>query len=294
MTSSISTNEAEQILVSCCNPSDDNCEDGGYSYDASDYIQNTGLPPHQYYPYTGTDGKCADAVSGWQSQTYDVSSWWYVTSASPTKDALRSALYSDGPLAVWMEIYEDFYNYTEGIYTHVSGNQVGGHFVELIGYDDTDQCFIAKTSWGTDWGESEPGAIKTRGFFRIAYSEVTGDSEFGSYAIAYSPGNQPPPTTRFTVSAPSSATAGTPFNFTVTAIDSNSLTGYSGTVHFKSTDSAAALPANYTLTKGKGTFSATLNTAGNQTITATDTVYGSVTGTSKAVKVVTLAIYPGL
>ncbi len=92
---------------------------------------------------------------------------------------------------------------------------------------------------------------------------------------------------RFTVSAPSSATAGTAFNFTVTAQDAfnNIPTGYGGMVHFTSTDGIAVLPANSALTSGTGTFSATLKTAGNQTITATDTVRSSITGASGGVAV---------
>src|SRR5205085_2554467 len=82
--------------------------------------------------------------------------------------------------------------------------------------------------------------------------------------------------------APSSATAGSAFSFTVTAQDqfNNTAVGYVGTVHFTSTDGQAVLPANSTLTNGTGTFSATLKTAGSQTITATDTANGAVTGTS--------------
>jgi len=93
--------------------------------------------------------------------------------------------------------------------------------------------------------------------------------------------------THFSVTAPSSATTGTSFNYTVTALDANNhtVTGYSGTVHFTSTDAAAALPANSKLTSGTGTFSATLNTAGTQTITATDTVTSSITGTSGNISV---------
>ena len=59
-------------------------------------------------------------------------------------------------------------------------------------------------------------------------------------------------------------------------------TGYTGTVHFTSSDGSAVLPANYTFTAGDaGThvFSVTLKTAGTQSITATDTVTGSITGT---------------
>src|SRR5262249_48697769 len=93
--------------------------------------------------------------------------------------------------------------------------------------------------------------------------------------------------THFSISAPTSATAGSAFSFTVKALDgfNNLATGYSGTVHFTSTDGQAMLPADSTLASGAGTFSATLKTAGNQTITATDTVNNSVTGTSSAIAV---------
>ena len=58
------------------------------------------------------------------------------------------------------------------------------------------------------------------------------------------------PATDFAVSAPASATAGTAFAFTVTALDqfNNTATSYAGTVHFTSSDGAATLPANSTLT----------------------------------------------
>ncbi len=84
--------------------------------------------------------------------------------------------------------------------------------------------------------------------------------------------------------------AGTAHNVTVTAQDAfgNVATGYTGTVHFTSTDGRATLPANYTFTGGDaGThvFSATLKTPGTQSITATDTVTGSITGTQSGITV---------
>ena len=50
----------------------------------------------------------------------------------------------------------------------------------------------------------------------------------------------------------SPTTAGTAHNVTVTAQDAfgNVATGYTGTVHFTSSDGSAVLPANYTFTGG--------------------------------------------
>jgi len=75
--------------------------------------------------------------------------------------------------------------------------------------------------------------------------------------------------------------------FTVTAKDAsnNTLTTYSGTVHFTSSDSQAVLPANATLTNGTGTFQAVLKTAGTQSRTATDTITSSITGSESGIVV---------
>jgi FKBP-type peptidyl-prolyl cis-trans isomerase 2 len=93
-------------------------------------------------------------------------------------------------------------------------------------------------------------------------------------------------TSQFSVTAVASTTAGSSFSVTVTALDAygNIAAGYLGTVHFTSSDGKAVLPANYTFTAGDAgthTFSGVvLKTAGNQSITATDTAHGSITGSA--------------
>ncbi len=83
---------------------------------------------------------------------------------------------------------------------------------------------------------------------------------------------------------PNAITAGTAASLTVTAWDAfgNIASGYTGTVHFTSSDAHAILPANYTFTtadNGAHGFSVTFETAGTQSITATDATTASVTGT---------------
>ena len=95
------------------------------------------------------------------------------------------------------------------------------------------------------------------------------------------------PIDHFTVSAPSSAYAGTAISVTVTAKDASNVTAtaYAGTVALTSSDGAATLPANSALTNGTKTFTVTLATTGNQTVTATDTVTHAITGTSGSIAV---------
>jgi hypothetical protein len=93
--------------------------------------------------------------------------------------------------------------------------------------------------------------------------------------------------THLVVSAPSSATAGASFSITVSALDGTDTIDptYAGTVQFTSSDDAASLPANSTLVSGTATFTVTLETAGDQSIAATDTVDSSITGQSNAIDV---------
>jgi hypothetical protein len=99
------------------------------------------------------------------------------------------------------------------------------------------------------------------------------------------------PSPHFSITAPANATAGTAFNFTVSALDgaNNPLTSYSGTISFTSSDSQASLPGNSMLTNGTGSFSATLKTAGNQIVSASDTVTASMNGTSNGINVIPAA-----
>jgi large repetitive protein len=88
-----------------------------------------------------------------------------------------------------------------------------------------------------------------------------------------------------TLTAPATAITGVSFSVTVTVRDAanNLATGYAGTVHFSSTDPASVLPANYTFLAadaGTHTFSVILSTGGTRSITATDTVTGSLTSTA--------------
>ncbi len=90
---------------------------------------------------------------------------------------------------------------------------------------------------------------------------------------------------------PSPVTAGAAGSFTVTAQDAygNTVTNYSGTVHFSSGDAQAVLPADYTFTTadhGVHTFDGVfLETAGVQSLTATDTALAGLTGTQFGIQV---------
>jgi hypothetical protein len=102
-------------------------------------------------------------------------------------------------------------------------------------------------------------------------------------------GGNPQVATHFTVTAPATASVGTPFDVTVVAIDvtNKTVASYSGTVHFTSSDPQAVLSGDSTLTNGTGTFSESLTGLGDQRITATDTVTAAITGSTISIEVST-------
>jgi C1A family cysteine protease/sugar lactone lactonase YvrE len=153
--------------------------DGGSADLSSEFAETTGIPLESCSPYTSIYTQTSTICQNWQLQTYKVPG--YTSKACSNASAIKEALVAYGPIVLSMQVYEDFHAYTTGIYSHVSGNLDGGHYVLLVGYDDATQSFIVKNSWGTDWGEA--------GFFRIAYSEMTSLTRFckDTYLWYYTP-----------------------------------------------------------------------------------------------------------
>jgi hypothetical protein len=82
---------------------------------------------------------------------------------------------------------------------------------------------------------------------------------------------------KFVLHVPSNITAGTPFTLKVSVLDAfgNRVKNYFGTIHFANTAGIAGLPADYTfdsIDAGDHSFSVTLNTTGNQTLSVLDVV----------------------
>jgi YD repeat-containing protein len=162
---------SEQVLTTCSNAGD--C-DAGYINAASDFISNYGLPPEYCQPFTTSNGSCANSCPDLPSIAYTVSGWSLV---DPNVDAIKDALYHYGPLVALMAVNTDFFYYGSGIYSHAWGGFEGYHAALIVGYDDINQSFIVKSSWGTDWGEA--------GYYRIAYGEIGSETVFGCWLIAY-------------------------------------------------------------------------------------------------------------
>ena len=130
--------------------------------DAANYLVEHGVPdegcfpdPHRPYDFP------FESLQGWENRTVKITEWGWV---NHTQDAIKKALIEHGPLAVCVRFYKDFYYYTGGVYKHRWGTIAGGHVMAIVGYDDDEQCWVIKNSWGTGWGED--------GWLRISYDDL--------------------------------------------------------------------------------------------------------------------------
>jgi len=123
--------------------------------------------------------------------------------------------------------------------------------------------------------------LKTAGSQSLTATDMGNATLTGSQAVTVNPAAA----ARLLITAPTNVTANARFNLTVTVVDAygNVATDYRGTIRFRSSDTRARLPANYTFTtadQGRHTFTGlVLKGRGTQTITVTDTLVSALTTT---------------
>lgn len=157
------------------------CPDLGNMGEVSTFISNNGLCDPECFPWTTAD-LAYQPTSDRSGRTVKIGSTHWVGSVDDQKQWLDTV----GPLVTWFMVASDFYGYGGGgVYRRMpTATDAGGHFMLVVGYDDAEQCWIVKNSWGTAWGES--------GWARIGY----GESEIDLYAKLGYRGTNPDPLTK--------------------------------------------------------------------------------------------------
>ena len=146
----------------------------------------------------------------------------------------------------------------------------------------------AESDWSGDHATSGTQSVTPASLGTINYGlTCSGAGGSGSGGVAVGVSAVAGQTTHFQVSGPANVDSGVGFSVTVTALDSfnTTVTSYSGTVHFTSTDPYAQLPPDSTLVSGTSVFPATLALPGAETIIGTDAGTASITGSSNAINV---------
>lgn len=156
------------------------CADGAWPNDALTWIKTHGIADPGCYPFYNYDHAYTPTADRSGRVTYIPDNV-----ILPTASSQKTWLDTVGPITMVFEVWHDFDGYGGGVYVK-SNNPAnyyrGLHAVMIVGYDDTNQCWICKNSWGQGWGESWNGV---KGYFRIKYGEVKCD-QYSKYGVRYS------------------------------------------------------------------------------------------------------------
>ncbi|NOZ86883.1 MAG: hypothetical protein GXP49_11560, partial [Deltaproteobacteria bacterium] len=154
---------SEQDIIDCSDSG--GCNGGGTWGKLPAYLENYGVSYESCYPYKAADNACRAASCTDRVKTQSHVPIALLGPMGPDDrkiiDRLRAEIFWR-PVPVSLAVYSDFRFYKSGVYMESQDATIEGyHAVSLIGWNEKDQAWIVKNSWGPDWGEN--------GFFRIKY-----------------------------------------------------------------------------------------------------------------------------
>jgi len=179
-------------LLSCCSACGFGCN-GGFPESAWNYFKSHGLVTGGNYnskvgcqPYSIQD--CDHHVNGTRkpcggsevptprcekkcsNEDYKVSfkddlHYGATAYSIRTPSQIQKEIMTNGPVEASFTVYADFPSYKSGVYQHVSGGQLGGHAIKILGWgvEDNTKYWLVANSWNEDWGD--------KGFFKILRGE---------------------------------------------------------------------------------------------------------------------------
>jgi C1A family cysteine protease len=149
---------SEAELFYCAGAGDASCGTGWWPPKAFPHLHTKGVAEESCFPYQDHDIPCS-LCNNHDEQAVKIRKDVELMSVNDRKQYLSKV----GPLIGCMDVYDDFFSYASGVYSHVAGDYAGGHCIVIVGYDDNDGAWICKNSWNSGWGDN--------GFFKMAYGD---------------------------------------------------------------------------------------------------------------------------
>jgi cathepsin B len=157
------------------------------------YLEANGVRTEECMPYQSGDGsewacpakdQCSDEGKKQfpeeKFKKYFISDY---NTYSQNPETIKQELSDNGPMELSFTVYQDFMTYKKGIYKHVSGSQLGGHAVKLLGYgkdaETGQEYFYCENSWGEKWGDG--------GYFKIEIGDSNNDKNLVAAVVDYKP-----------------------------------------------------------------------------------------------------------
>jgi cathepsin L len=166
----ISINGSEQYIVSNNNNSAGDCIKGS-AHKALEYLVLRGTTSEEVLPdsgLVGTPNRKLNILFGGMT-------WAWANPENvgePGILKIKQAICERGAVTSWIDAGGSFAYYAGGVYNDVDNREPGhkevGHFVAIIGWDETRKAWLVKNSWGTTWGETADFGTD-RGYAWVGY-----------------------------------------------------------------------------------------------------------------------------
>ena len=148
-------------------------ESSGTSLKAAlDIARKFGCVPEQVLPF-----EPALLYAGRPNAFYAIATRYKIAgylSLGTDPDGWRNWLATSGPILTRLNVDDTFLRAAQNdgkLEDYHSNNTVGGHAIAMVGY--TDEHFIIRNSWGTDWGDEGFG-YASNGYASAAFDEAYG------------------------------------------------------------------------------------------------------------------------
>jgi len=141
------------------------CDGADYEYKELAALVKYGIIRESDFPYTGNDpGGCVN----WDKSKVKFKAWYRIPCGDI--EAIKTAIMNYGVVDAAILTTSGITAYSSGVYedTNTTCDEVpcyyesSDHAISLVGWDDDDQAFILRNSWGNSWGEN--------GYMRIKYN----------------------------------------------------------------------------------------------------------------------------
>lgn len=151
---------APQDMVSCDKGRGNKGCGGGYGPWALQYAEASGVLSEECFPYvSGKDGSEPPCPKGKCPGKGAFTKYFCqkgTVSIIKIKNNMKIEIMTKGPIATRMNNYEDFAQYRGGIYRHVKGKYLCGHYMKPVGWgvQGSEHYWIIANSFGPAWGEA--------------------------------------------------------------------------------------------------------------------------------------------
>lgn len=133
-------------------------DEGSFIHEALQLIVDKGCATFDTMSYRTNDYRSQPNNAAFkEASRYKGLKWYTLTEGNGWSDdtffLFKSVLADGNGVVIAMKVYDNFSDFSGGIYSRVSGSMTGYHAMCVVGYDDRKNAVKIINSWGTGWGD---------------------------------------------------------------------------------------------------------------------------------------------